>query len=92
MQLIAVDEHITNKLPDVSELSQADSVWLAQIADLAAITQADALEHAKFIEDAQSIPYVGQIKEWFNNTKFLVTKVLTFNDGEEVCVFGKCVQ
>lgn len=74
MKLLAVDEHIVDKL-----------------IDLASITPNDAPGHAKLIEDAQCIPSVGQIKEWFNNTKLLITKVLMFNNGDEVCVFGKCI-
>jgi hypothetical protein len=74
MKLLAVDEHIVDKL-----------------TDLVNITSADAPGHAKLIEDAITIPSVGEIKEWFNNTRLLITKVLTFNDGEEVCVFGRCV-
>ena len=69
-----------------------DDHIIDKLTELAEITTSDAVAHAKLIEDASCIPSVGQIKKWFNNTSFLVTNVMQFNDGKEVCVFGQCIK
>lgn len=74
MKILAVDDHITDKLMEL---------------DLASV---DAMGHAKLIENATVIPSVGRIMKWFNNTRLLVTNVIQFNNGEEVCVFGQCIK
>ena len=81
MKIIAVDEYISEKLKEGAILFDELNPSVGE-------------GHAMLKEDAEFVPVVGQVKEWFNNTKLLITNVMKFDgeDGDEEFVVEGSVQ